>query len=93
LEAAKYPTPEAQVQALQQRKTGGIASRFAPVTTLSQPAEPSRIFERFVSLVDEIEALPIPELLQAAGRQRSVLGQRASGLADRMGKIMEALDQ
>ncbi|MHA6687662.1 ParB/RepB/Spo0J family partition protein [Mesorhizobium sp. A556] len=92
LEAAKYPTPEAQVQALQQRKAGGIASRFAPATTLSQPEVPSRIFERFVSLVDEIEAVPIPELHQSAGRHRSVLGQRASGLADRMGKIMEALD-
>lgn len=75
-----------------ERARGGIAARFAPAAS-PPPIVPSKVFERFVDLVDEIEALPIPELLQAAGRLRSVLGQRASGLADRMGKIMEALDQ
>ncbi|SFJ61514.1 ParB/RepB/Spo0J family partition protein [Aerobium aerolatum] len=74
-------------------KVGGIAARFASADTSSPQPIPSKIFERFVSLADEIEALPIPELLHAAGRQRSVLGQRASGLADRMSEIMEALDQ
>lgn len=83
-----------QAQALQERKTGSLATRTEPAETSSPaPAVLPRFFERFISLVDEIEALPIPELLIAAGRQRSVLGQRASGLADRMGKIMEALDQ
>lgn len=76
----------------QQRTKGGIAARFAPAVA-PPPIAPSKFFERFVSLVDEIEALPITELLQAAGRLRSVLGQRASGLAERMSKIMEALDQ
>lgn len=93
LNAAKQPNADAQVQALQQHKAGGIAARFAPADTSSPQDIPLKVFERFVSLVEEIEALPIPELLHAAGRQRSVLGQRASGLADRMGQIMEALEQ
>lgn len=93
LNAAKQPNAAAQVQALQQHKAGGIAARFAPADTSSPQPIPLKVFERFVALVGEIEAMPIPDLLQAAGRQRSVLGQRASGLADRMNEIMEALDQ
>lgn len=93
LNAARQPNAAAQVQSLQQHRAGGIAARFAPADTSSPQPIPSKAFERFVSLVGEIEALPIPELLHAAGRQRSVLGQRASGLADRMSEIMEALDQ
>ncbi|MGP2491078.1 ParB/RepB/Spo0J family partition protein [Mesorhizobium sp. PUT5] len=92
LAAARHSDPQEQVAVLQQRKTGGIAARFAPVEAAPAPETPTKVFERFVALVDEIEALPIPELLHAAGRQRSVLGQRASGLADRMSRIMEALD-
>ena len=93
LNAAKQPNAAAQVQALQQHRAGGIAARFAPANTVSPQPVPSKAFERFVSLVDEIEALAITDLLHAAGRQRSVLGQRASGLGDRMNEIMEALDQ
>ena len=37
--------------------------------------------------------MSIVSLIDGAGRQRAVLGQRASGLADRMGAIMEGLDQ
>lgn len=93
LNAAKQPNAAAQVQALQQHKAGGIAARFTPANTVYPQPVPSKAFERFVALVGEIEAMPIPELLHDAGRQRSVLGQRASGLADRMSEIMEALDQ
>jgi ParB/RepB/Spo0J family partition protein len=47
----------------------------------------------FIELVDRLEALPIAALIADSGRHRAVLGQRASGLAERMGEIMEGLSQ
>lgn len=66
------------------QKRGGIAGRYAPTETPS----PSKVFDRFVALVDEIETLPIADLVTAAGPRRAVLNHRASSLADRMDEIM-----
>jgi ParB/RepB/Spo0J family partition protein len=50
-------------------------------------------YARFIELVDRLEALPVAAVIAGSGRQRSVLGQRASGLADRMSEIMEGLSR
>lgn len=73
-----------------QPRQGGIAGRYAASAPRPNPAE---IFDRFIKLVDEIEGFSIPDLIAGADRKRAVLGQRASGLADRMSAIMEGLDQ
>ncbi len=44
-------------------------------------------------MVETIAAIPVDDLIKSAGRQRAVLGQRASSLADRMGEIMEGLSR
>ncbi len=51
-------------------------------------AVPGEAFTRFLALADEIEAIGVRDILAAAGSQRSVLGQRASGLADLLEDIM-----
>lgn len=68
------------------QKRGGIAGRYASSDTRSEP--PSKVFERFIALVDEIETLPVADLVAAAGARRAVLNHRASSLADRMDEIM-----
>lgn len=68
------------------QKRGGIAGRNTAAS--APPPEPSKVFDRFVALVDEIEALAVADLVAAAGKRRSVLNQRASGLADLMDRIM-----
>lgn len=73
-----------------QPRPGGIAGRYAAAARTPIPGE---IYERFIKLVDEIEALSVPDVIAGADRKRAVLGQRASGLADRMSAIMEGLDQ
>lgn len=65
-------------------KRGGIAGRYAP----SKAPPPSKVFERFIALVDEIETLPVADLVAAAGARRAILNHRASSLADRMDEIM-----
>lgn len=90
LAAAKQSTPQAQVQTIQQhhaQRTGGIAGRYAQPTATHDAA----MFDKFVHAVDLIEAMDPDALITAAGRQRAVLGQRASGLADRLSQIMERL--
>jgi len=66
-------------------KRGGIAGRYVP--KVAPPEPPTKVFDRFISLVDEIEVLPVADLVAAAGKRRSVLNQRASGLADLMDRI------
>lgn len=68
-----------------QQPRGGVAGRYAPAPASSAPL-PS--LERFIALVDEIEAMPVDGLIKAAGPRRAVLNQRASGLADRMDQII-----
>ena len=51
------------------------------------------LFDRFVGLCDQIEGLSTADLIAGSGRQRAVLGQRASCLADRMSEILEGLDR
>lgn len=67
---------------------GGVAGRYQPA--LERPTG-AKMFESFIAMIDAIEAVPVADLIASAGRQRAVLGQRASGLADRMSEIMEGL--
>jgi hypothetical protein len=87
--AAKRDLAHERSQADQPRQ-GGIARRY--VAAVPAPST-TQIFDRFIKLVDEIEALAIADLIAGADRKRAVLGQRASGLADLMSAIMEGLDQ
>jgi ParB/RepB/Spo0J family partition protein len=87
LEAAKHEAPEAQVKALQEHRQGGLASRYQTAAP-----DPAKSAERFVALADQIEAIPIEELL-SSGRMRATVGQRASGLADHLSEIVERLDR
>lgn len=94
LAAAKLPTPHEQVQAIQQHQAqrgSGIAGRYVQQSAAAATLPAAEVFDKFVNLVDGIEALDPDVLVVAAGRQRAVLGQRASGLADRMSQIMERL--
>ncbi|MHA6687026.1 ParB/RepB/Spo0J family partition protein [Mesorhizobium sp. A556] len=72
---------------------GGIAGRYAATASNGQSEGGSKMFEAFIAMTDSIVTVPIDDLIRSAGRQRAVLGQRASGLADRMSAIMEALDK
>ena len=72
------------------------APRAKPAKRSGAPTEASAaeiedVFARFVALADEMATLPIGEIIASAGKQRSVLGQRASSLADMMSNIMEGL--
>ncbi len=60
--------------------------------TAVAPVNEGGAFARFIELADEIEALKLADLVVSAGRQRAVLGQRASSLADRMSDLMEAIN-
>jgi len=82
---------------LEQSRRGGIAGQYvksasAPAQAAARPDNP-RLFARFIEIADEIEEMSAAALIDGAGRQRAVLGQRASGIADRMSTIMEGLDQ
>lgn len=88
LSAAKHATPEAQVKALEDRQQGGMAVRFQPDDTLPDPI---RSAEKFISLADQIAAIPSSELV-ASGRMRAAVGQRAAGLAMHMDDITERLN-
>jgi hypothetical protein len=92
-DAARQPTVERQVQAIRERvvaRGGGIASWYASATAKAAPGPD--LFNRFIKLVSEIEEVPVADLVAGAGRQRAVLGQRTSGLVDRLNQIMEALE-
>lgn len=69
---------------------GGIAGRYQSAAD-SKP-DPVKSAERFIALVEQIEAVPVDDLV-SSGRMRAVVGQRASGLADRMAEIMERLNR
>ena len=89
--AAKRDLAWHRSQELEKAK-GGVAGRYKKATPPAAPPSTSA-FEQFTYLVDDIESLTVSDLILSAGRKRAVLGQRASGLADRMGEIMEALDK
>lgn len=95
LAAAKQPTPQAQVQAIQQhhaQRAGGVAGRYQQAAPAAPATPDPAMFDKFVRAVDFIEAMDPDTLVTAAGRRRAVLGQRASGLAERMSDIMSKLD-
>jgi ParB-like chromosome segregation protein Spo0J len=66
---------------------GGLAARYRQAAP-----DPAKSAERFVLLADQIEAIPVEELL-SSGRMRATVGQRASGLADHLSEIVEQLDR
>lgn len=95
LDKIKGLSPNDQVQAARRDLArdparGGIAGRYQAAPD-AKP-DPVKTAERFVALVDQIEALPVDDLV-ASGRMRAQVGQRASGLADHMNEIMERLNQ
>lgn len=67
---------------------GGIAARYSGSTPPS-----SSTLQRFLALADEIEAMAIDDLVKDAGRKRSTLTQRASGLIDRLSDILARADK
>lgn len=73
-------------------RKGGLAARYAAAP---EPVEltPTESYERFLKVADAMEKLDVAKIVEGAGKQRSVLGQRASGLADQMGEIMEGLSR
>ena len=78
------------------RPAGGNAGPYSPLSPVESQVESlirRDLFDQFVSLCDQMEALSISDLIASSGRQRAVLGQRASGLADRMSEILEGLDR
>ena len=70
-----------------------LAHRFQPAPPKPAPPKPSpdASFTAFTTAADTIEGLDVRTLIEGAARQRSVLGQRASGIADRMAEILEGL--
>lgn len=80
----KPPAP-----AVRNEQRGGIAGRYAPASD-SAPAPDT--FDRFLRACDVIDAVEPSALIASAGRQRAVLGQRASSLADHLTRIVEGLE-
>jgi len=62
-----------------------------PIARRYQPAPPSELFERFCNTANAIEAIDVKAVLEGAGRQRSVVGQRASGVIAVMEQLLEGL--
>jgi ParB/RepB/Spo0J family partition protein len=85
--AAKRDLAIEKQRAEEPRPRGGLATRYQQAAP-----DPAKSAERFVSLVDQIEAIPVEELL-SSGRMRATVGQRASGLADHLSEIVEQLDR
>lgn len=91
LDQLKRVEPEQQVERVKADLTrGGIAGRYQSAP--ESKSDPVRTAERFVALVDQIEALPVDDLV-SSGRMRAQVGQRASGLADHMTEILERLNR
>ncbi len=93
LDRIKNLPPDEQVKAVERDVVAPRAPVARKPVAESAPTVPANVFAAFIEHTDVIETLPIPDLISASGRQRSVLGQRASGLADRMIEIVERLDQ
>jgi len=69
------------------RPNGGANATAKPA---SPPPDPTKAASTFVALADQIAEIPIDALVQS-GQMRATVGQRASGLADRLAEIMESL--
>lgn len=93
LDRIKNLPPDEQVKAVERDVVAPRAPVARKPVADSAPTVSANVFAAFIEHADVIETLPIPDLISASGRQRSVLGQRASGLADRMIEIVERLDQ
>ncbi len=93
LDRIKNLPPDEQIKAVERDVVAPRAPVARKPVAESAPTVSANVFAAFIEHADVIETLPIPDLISASGRQRSVLGQRASGLADRMIEIVERLDQ
>lgn len=93
LDRIKNLPPDEQIKAVERDVVAPRAPVARKPVAESAPTVRANVFAAFIEHADVIETLPIPDLISASGRQRSVLGQRASGLADRMIEIVERLDQ
>lgn len=93
LDRIKNLPPDEQVKAVERDVVAPRTPVARKPVADSAPTVSANVFAAFIEHADVIETLPIPDLISASGRQRSVLGQRASGLADRMIEIVERLDQ
>ena len=80
--AGRPPPPRASASPFLRRDAPGPTGKI----------DPGEAYARFIELVDEIEAIGPRDILNAAPK-KSVLGQRASGLADMMSDIMEGCGQ
>ncbi|MGE0282957.1 MAG: ParB/RepB/Spo0J family partition protein [Rhizobiaceae bacterium] len=56
-----------------------------------QATPPSELFERFCAAANALEAIDVKAVIEGAGRQRSVVGQRASGIIEIMEQLLEGL--
>ena len=96
LDKLKQVTPLEQADKVRRdlapKPQGGIAGRYQSPPPAGQPKDTDRAFTRFLELADDIESLPVSEVVVGAGRRRSVLAQRAEGLALRMDEIKERLN-
>src|SRR5690606_19400192 len=86
--AAKRDLAWEKKRAEEPRQNGGATATAKPA---SQPPDPTKAASTFIALVDQIAEIPIDALVQS-GQMRAAVGQRASGLADRLAEIMERLD-
>ena len=101
LDRLKRVAPDQQLQTVQEdlqrrqeqqeQPRGGIVGRYAPAPATD--TDYAAMFERFRRGVDWMLAIPAHHLIVGAGRQRAVLGQLASSLAERLDEIMEGLDR
>lgn len=94
LDKLKGLRPNDQVAAAK-RDLNFIRQQNGNATRLQQPhvkPDPVKSAEQFISLADQIAAIPSSELV-ASGRLRATVGQRAEGLAVRMDEIKELLDR
>lgn len=96
LDRIKRVAPEEQAEVVRRdlapKPQGGIAGRYQPPPPPQQEQDGERAFARFLELADEIEGLMVSDVISGAGRRRSVLAQRAEGVALRMDEIKERLD-
>lgn len=94
LDKLKGLRPNEQATAAK-RDLNFIRQQSGNATRLQQPdvkPDPIKSAEQFISLADQIDAIPSSELV-ASGRLRATVGQRAEGLAVRMDEIKELLDR
>jgi ParB-like chromosome segregation protein Spo0J len=101
LDKLKRVEPGRQVETVrrdlaQSTARGGIGARYAPSSApRPSPSATFMMFQKFMKLVDEIEAMDVAEIVAGAltsNADRAQLSTRATGLADLMDDIRGRLD-